>query len=567
MLLVKKMNKVRIGVLMDSVFCPVYMFETISGLANELSIELYLLQNKSQKKGRLTKIREIIAHTGFLKSIDIAFFIIVTSFEERIVKALGYQRERFSDKELEEYKFKKTIIVNPLFSKTQISEISGPVTYDEEDVKKIKALNLDFIMIGNGSGIYTGEILKSSKHGIISLHHGDNRWNRGWPPGFWEVYYKRPSTGFSIQILNEKHDDGDVLFRGEINTFPLFILNQAQLYEYSYPFLKQVIIDFAKTGILPKKLQEAPFSYQILKVPKCTVTGAYFITTCLKFVASLLERKVLHRDMRWSVAFILTDWTTANLSKAMVITSPKGRFLADPFVIRYDDQSVIFVEDFHYSTDRGAISAIRLREDGSYEILPDVIKEEFHLSFPYIFNYKNELYMIPESNQSKTIRLYKCIHFPDIWEYQYNIMQDVSALDTLVFEHAGKWWLLSNIVPKDLENHGSQLLAFTADNPLSKDWQPHRKNPICLSAELARNGGILRDQAGDLYRVRQKQGFHRYGVAFTIAKIKRLDIDNFEEETYCEVVPKFFPDLSGTHHMHCDQGITVFDFVKEETIL
>lgn len=92
MLLVKKMNKVRIGVLMDSVFCPVYMFETISGLANELSIELYLLQNKSQKKGRLTKIREIIAHTGFLKSIDIAFFIIVTSFEERIVKALGYQR-------------------------------------------------------------------------------------------------------------------------------------------------------------------------------------------------------------------------------------------------------------------------------------------------------------------------------------------------------------------------------------------------------------------------------------------------------------------------------------------
>ena len=69
-----------------------------------------------------------------------------------------------------------------------------------EDIENIKKLNLDLLIRG-GSGILQGNILNTCPLGIISFHHGDNRWNRGSPPAFWEVYFKKPSTGFIIQIL------------------------------------------------------------------------------------------------------------------------------------------------------------------------------------------------------------------------------------------------------------------------------------------------------------------------------------------------------------------------------
>ena len=57
-----------------------------------------------------------------------------------------------------------------------------------------------------GSGILKGEILRSSKFGIISFHHGDNRFYKG-KPSAWEVKEKNLKSGFTIQILNEKLDE------------------------------------------------------------------------------------------------------------------------------------------------------------------------------------------------------------------------------------------------------------------------------------------------------------------------------------------------------------------------
>ena len=63
-----------------------------------------------------------------------------------------------------------------------------------------------------------GEILNICRLGIISFHHGDNNFNRGGPPGFWEVFNREPSTGFIIQRLTEEIDGGDVIFKGKITT-------------------------------------------------------------------------------------------------------------------------------------------------------------------------------------------------------------------------------------------------------------------------------------------------------------------------------------------------------------
>ena len=67
--------------------------------------------------------------------------------------------------------------------------------------------------------------MTTAKYGVISLHHGDNRFYRGRPPGFWEVLHRNPRTGFIIQILNEELDNGLVLQRGWQLTRRTYTLN------------------------------------------------------------------------------------------------------------------------------------------------------------------------------------------------------------------------------------------------------------------------------------------------------------------------------------------------------
>ena len=61
------------------------------------------------------------------------------------------------------------------------------------------------------------------------MHHGDNSINRGGPPGFWEVFYKNDFTGFTIQKLNEKLDDGDVISKGFSITQRFWINNNLSI--------------------------------------------------------------------------------------------------------------------------------------------------------------------------------------------------------------------------------------------------------------------------------------------------------------------------------------------------
>ena len=104
----------------------------------------------------------------------------------------NYKKRYILDKSI----FKNCIKLEPVIKNNNIYR------YNNYDIKKIKSLKLDLILRGQGGGIYKGDILNSSKDGIISFHHGDNRWNKGGPPGFWEVYLKKAASGFIIQKLN-----------------------------------------------------------------------------------------------------------------------------------------------------------------------------------------------------------------------------------------------------------------------------------------------------------------------------------------------------------------------------
>ena len=85
------------------------------------------------------------------------------------------------------------------------------------------------------------------------------------------------------------------------------------------------------------------------------------------------------------------------------IPNPKNRFLADPFIVRKDGKNYCFVEDFDYKKNLGQISVYQIDREGHRE-LGSAISEDFHLSFPYIFEYKNQTFMCPETSDINEIR-------------------------------------------------------------------------------------------------------------------------------------------------------------------
>src|SRR5262249_49866116 len=150
---------------------------------------------------------------------------------------------------------------------------------------------------------------------------------------------------------------------------------------------------------------------------------------------------------------------------------------------------------------------------------------------------------------NRDIRLYRCIEFPLRWELAEVLMQDVLAADTMLFQKDGRWWMLTNIDKTGTNDLCSQLFIFSSDSPISKNWKPHRMNPVFVDARRARNAGLVTD-GNWYYRVCQTQGFDLYGHKALINKIVTLNESNYEESTVCEISPGFLPGVSRTHHVH-----------------
>jgi hypothetical protein len=173
--------------------------------------------------------------------------------------------------------------------------------------------------------------------------------------------------------------------------------------------------------------------------------------------------------------------------------------------------------------------------------------------------------MIPETCQNQDIRLYEAEEFPHKWKFLKTIFKDVDAADTTVFEKDGLWWLFTNIDPVKSGQHDSELFIFYSDNPLSEKWTSHPKNPVICSSLTGRMGGIIFDKK-IIYRVSQKHAFDKYGYATNINKILELSTTDYSEELEFTIKPNFFNYLDGTHHIHGNSNVTVFDFVKKSKL-
>lgn len=554
----------RIGILLDSTDCSRYLYETVRELAESGRVKIFFLVNSggtSRNRG-WAKVTSTIRRRGLFRFLALAFFRLWTAAEQRIFSLSSEAvREHCEVLALDEFEEEETIYLSPDFSRSGFL-----VRYPKEDIDRIKSLDLDVMIRGNASGIFKGDILESAKEGILSLHHGDNRWNRGGPPAFWEVYGRKPTTGFVIQILTEELDGGSVLVRGNLPTRRSYTENLVNLYNQSNPHMARIVLAYASDGRLPSPEEELPYGGDLLQIPSLAQSVSYVVRTVLLFSSLAVERFVLKKHPRWGVAFVKGPWRRAILRRGKRIPNPPNRFLADPFVITRGGRTVCFVEDYSYEEGRARITAIEILGDDEHRILGPALEEPFHMSFPYLFEYEGDLYMVPEALESNAIRLYKCVEFPLRWEHQKTILDGITAVDSMIFEHRGTWWLLTTTAATEASDRCSQLKAFYAENPLSDEWTAHKENPLALDASVARNGGLLDVDSPFPIRVRQEHGFNQYGVSLTLARMTDLTPSSFAEEEIGRIEPTFFDGIAGCHHMHSNGDYTVYDYVKTETV-
>ena len=184
------MKNLKIGLLVDNLNFDDFNSELIDILEkNKLFKIETIIINKFDKRG----IKFYLNKYSFLRIIEKVLFKLVNLFEKNFLYKFFF-KYNFPKKNIRDTNIDK-LFVHPIIGKSAYY-----YNYSESDLKKIREKKLD-VLIRMGGGILKGDILNVAKNGIISFHHGDNDYNRGGPPGFWEIYYKIPKTGFIIQRL------------------------------------------------------------------------------------------------------------------------------------------------------------------------------------------------------------------------------------------------------------------------------------------------------------------------------------------------------------------------------
>ena len=380
------------------------------------------------------------------------------------------------------------------------------------------------------------------------------------PELFAPSHKRQDSVDFSISLTSQGNGHSRKVISGSIMSANRWLLTHANLTLKAHAFLIKLICERSKNGAWAQR--QPPSGHadtpEYAYVPRLRDVGNYALQTLFAHpLRKFWEKSVRRRAPIWSISVMKGDGLASDMSKAERVTNPQRRFLADPFVIQVQGQHYCFAEDFFADEKKGKISVLHLSESGVSE--PEVVlDEDVHLSFPFVFNHGDDVFMIPETSGAKQIRLYKAHNFPHDWRLHKVIIDHVDAADTVVFEKNGRWYLLTNICSASRADHQSELHLFSATDLVTDTWVPANNNPIMFDSKKARNAGFFK-RGDKFFRVNQVQARAQYGYAFEINEITDISPDSYSETCVKRVEPQTQNGMMRTHHYHYNGDYTVFD--------
>ena len=436
--------------------------------------------------------------------------------------------------------------------------------FPDDVIEKIRAKNLD-VLLRFGFNILRGDILKTARYGVWSYHHGDNDYYRGGPAHFWEIYERSPLSGVILQVLTEELDAGLVLCKSLFATEPTLYVsrNRYPAYSGSADFVIRKLNElhqFGWTYLQEKAVVPQPYrgKRRIYRTP----TNWEMV----RWLGPALIKKIIRYPLRreivqhWRIGLRTTRqnplWKTGNLEGFRWLSSARGHFWADPFLLVHGGRRWMFFENYSYAQRRAVISCAEISEAGTVNPPTNCLSAEgHHFSYPYVFQSGSDLYMVPESADSKSVDLYRCEDFPNKWVFVRSLLKG-RFVDSTVWQSKGLWWLMTTSA--ELGARAGSLLLFFAQS-LTGVWSLHRSSPISNDIRSNRGAGRV-FLAEDDRLIRPSQSCSPiYGYSFSLNEITELCPERYSERVFRTVTPEFWKDLCGVHTYNIAGDVEVID--------
>lgn len=240
------------------------------------------------------------------------------------------------------------------------------------------------------------------------------------------------------------------------------------------------------------------------------------------------------RELIWSIG-VYTGDSPWNLTDPDEIDNPvftykditdrNALFVADPFLFKYGDTFLMFMEVANVEPyGHGDLAYAESKDGINWEYKGVVLDEAFHLSYPQVFEVDGEYYLLPETYQTSTMRLYKATNFPTEWKFVKTIV-DVQNVDPSIFQEDGRFYI---IAATDYDGGWDMTRIYTAKKLLG-DWTEHPASPIVShDTNISRPAGRVMKVDGHWYRTAQDT-YPTYGQNVQAFRIDKITKKKYEE--------------------------------------
>ena len=268
----------------------------------------------------------------------------------------------------------------------------------------------------------------------------------------------------------------------------------------------------------------------------------------------------LFRHEEWNIGIVHEPITAllqrnANTHIDWLPRLKKDAYLADPFGISFDGRTYVLCEEFEYRSSKGRIVSLEFDEDFSPSNPIPSLEFPFHASYPYLFEFDDDIYCVPETAHAREISLYRAIEFPSKWRKVCTLVDEFAGYDPTLFCHRGRWWL--SFTGEVGEDRFSKLFVWHATS-LVGPWKPHERNPVKIDFRSSCPAGTPFIHEGNLYRPAQDCS-NSYGSQIVINRVLSLTENEFIEEEAATVKPDSSTYPSGLHTVTCAGQVTFVD--------
>ena len=402
---------------------------------------------------------------------------------------------------------------------------------------------------------------QAPRMGVWELKFG----GRGEPVGLWEIMENNATIEVSLSARGPgsevRYPLAQTVAAVDMNSF--FRTRNRVLWQ-SAPLFRRGLQLVTTRGFPPPspnpEESKTPLSPRVREGINHKDAGRFVGQVSRHVLGSLYRETFFHKN--WFILLRKTDtllpgenWTLDPKKWRRLLPSA-DRFYADPFLFSFEGRPYLFFEDFRWRTGRGHIAVTQIGPDGRPGPVGPALTRPYHLSYPFIFSWQGDVYLLPESRQNRTVALFRAVRFPDQWEQVRVLFEDLPALDPTLCEYGGRWWLFMNIAQTGGDGH-EELHLFFAPAPLGP-WQAHPLNPIVSDVRRARPAGRIFMEGGRLFRPGQDCSV-RYGGALRIHEITVLTEIEYREREVGRLSPERLGSSLALHTYNAQPPFEVLD--------